>query len=82
MKTVMFRKVGVKKLLGLLTELYDQGLDYVDLCGKMSKNDEEADSLVIVAKDEYLAPEDELEIVEEEEIPIKKFDINNLNSII
>lgn len=49
---MVVRRVSVEMLLSVLTNLYEQGVDYVDVTGKIN---EEADHLGISVNENYLA---------------------------
>ena len=51
---MVVRRVSVEMLLSVLTNLYEQGVDYVDVTGKIN---EEADQLGISVNENYLANE-------------------------
>ena len=51
---MVVRRVSVEMLLSVLTNLYEQGVDYVDVTGKIN---EEADQLGISVNENYLASE-------------------------
>lgn len=86
------RKIPLESLIDLLTSLYDKGVDFVDIHGKASEEDENEDVIVVGVTEEYINEEyiesfnetmQKLQEEETEEKPIKieKFsdkDINNL----
>jgi len=56
-KTII-HKVPVAMLITLLTDLYEQGVDYVDVIGK---KDEDVDHLGISVRQGYMADEEAVE---------------------
>jgi hypothetical protein len=54
-RTFKIEKLPLDVLINLLIELYEKGIDYVDL---FSNNDDpHQDKLIILTKDEYINPE-------------------------
>lgn len=52
---VRIRKVHLQTFLDILADLFDKGVDYVDIIGTL--NDEDQDSLGISFSKEYMAEE-------------------------
>jgi hypothetical protein len=51
----MVQKLSIEALLGMLMDLYESGMDFVDLTSDNS--DPEHDKLIIMTRDEYLNPD-------------------------
>jgi flagellar biosynthesis GTPase FlhF len=62
------KKVPLKEFIDSLQQLYDEGFVYVDIVGKPHKD---KDYIGIVVHDEYCKA-----------VPVKEFDINDLNQLI
>lgn len=83
-KEVVLRKIPLKLVIEILTDLWNRGADYVDIIGM---SDEIQDNIAIAAKDEYFSKgegiDDEaydIEIDEEEEDT--SFNDEDLNELI
>lgn len=56
-------KLSIEALLGLLMDLYEKGMDFVDLTADHS--DPSHDKLIIMTRDEYINPEAKKQMDEE-----------------
>ena len=75
-KQFMLKKIPLDSLLTILTELYEQGADYIDISGK---HDDEKDEISITVREEYYSEEyDEIQFTEEKNTPFSDLDINEL----
>jgi len=77
-RTTRFRKIPLKNLIDVLISLYHGGADYVDIMGEQG---ETQDEIGFAVKEEYMAPEDEMEYDDEENIE-ESFDEKNLTDLI
>lgn len=77
-KEVVLRKIPLKLVIDILTDLWDRGADYVDIIGIP---DEVQDNIAIAALDEYFSKgegvEDDIE-TEEDDKPFSDEDLNEL----
>jgi hypothetical protein len=81
-KRVALRKVNLESFIEVLTDLYESGVNYVDIYGT---DGEEQDVIDIHFTREYTIFKDDVEEEEEEEdVPQKDIDLSddNLNQII
>jgi len=80
-KIVRLNKVPISSLLEVLTQLFEEGVDYIDLEGH-SKSKGENDMLKITVRPEYYSNEPDLEIEIEQQIrktdSLSDEDINDL----
>jgi RNA recognition motif-containing protein len=72
---VRLRKIPLNVFIQALTEIYNNGVDYVDLIGTP---DEEQDTIGIAFCDEYLSKEEEIDDTEENIDDLKE-QIKNIN---
>jgi hypothetical protein len=79
------RKIPLEGLIAILTNLFEEGADFIDISGQQDDREGGAiDVIKITVKPEYMSDEDELEIEveieeEEEERPtLSEDDINEL----
>jgi hypothetical protein len=80
-RALIMCKIPLESLLEILSDLYEQGFDYIDLSGVSSTN---GDKLTITVKEEYMSDEsdeDEEENNEEGKTDIE-FNGDNLNDLI
>lgn len=85
-KQVILRKIPLEIFINVLVDLYDQGVDYVDIVGIP---DEIQDTIGVVFEKEYMTEEAQkaLEEMEEDEVPknniqVNLSDDNDLNQLI
>jgi len=71
------RKVGVQDMLEILTNLYESGVDYVDISGTLGKD---TDSITFTFTTEYLSDEAKENFKEKEET--KNLTIDDINKLI
>lgn len=69
-----YRKIPLEALLDILEELYDVGVDYIDISGQQG---EDSDVLSISFTREYV--NEEFQENFEEETPIKHIELNDDN---
>lgn len=75
-KQFILKKIPLDSLLAILSDLYEQGADYIDISGK---HNDEKDEISITVKEEYYSEEyDEIEFTEERNTPFSDLDINEL----
>lgn len=77
---VRIRKVHLQTLLDILSDLFDKGVDYVDIIGTL---DDEQDSLGISFSKEYMAEEymenfDNIDIPNQMKTNLSDDDLNQL----
>lgn len=70
---VRLKKIPLRMFLEALTDIYERGVDYVDIIGVPG---EEQDSIGISVKEEYFAKE--VDDDEEEDSPLSDSDLNQL----
>lgn len=72
---VILRKIPLEIFINVLVDIYDQGVDYVDIVGVP---DEVQDTIGVVFEKEYMTEEAQkaLEEMEEEEAPKNNIEIN------
>ena len=77
MEELRIKKVSIEMLMALLTNLYDKGVDYVDISNKSEDNDEE-DTLGVSFCREYMNPEleDNFDEFEEEILSNEDIDVH------
>lgn len=56
-KYFLIRKIPLEKLLHNLKEMYENGLDFIDV-GVTIEDNEPLDVLDLIGRDEYMAPEE------------------------
>lgn len=72
-------KIPLDAFLKVLTELFESGVDYIDISEEQGKEgDELKDIIKITVKEEYISMVDEVEFNEEDIIPLSDDDINDL----
>lgn len=67
---IRLKKIPLKPFLEALTDIYNRGVDYVDIIGKA---DDEQDSIGIAIKEEYFSESDD-----NEEEDLSDEDLNQL----
>jgi len=77
---VRIRKVHLQTFLDILTDLFDKGVDYVDIIGTL---DDEQDSIGISFSKEYMAEEymenfDNIPVKDQIDIKLSDDDLNQL----
>lgn len=77
-KTAVFRKVPLEELIEVLSQVYEQGADYVDIVGMP---DEEQDTIGIYVYPEYMNKEGEKEEESTTSFPTSLTD-NDLENLI
>lgn len=68
---IRLKKIPLRAFLEALTDIYERGVDYVDIIGVPG---EEQDSIGISVKEDYFAQDED----EEEEGPLSDEDLNQL----
>lgn len=68
---IRLKKIPLRAFLEALTDIYERGVDYVDIIGVPG---EEQDSIGISVKEDYFAKDED----EEEEGPLSDEDLNQL----
>ena len=71
---VRLKKIPLRMFLEALTDIYERGVDYVDIIGVPG---EEQDSIGISVKEEYFAKEEE-DDEEDNNAPLSDSDLNQL----
>ena len=76
------RKIPLEGLIQILTNLFEEGADFIDISGQQDDREGGAiDVIKITVKPEYMSDEDELEIevdIEEGKPSLSEDDINEL----
>jgi hypothetical protein len=76
------RKIPLEGLIAILTNLFEEGADFIDISGQQDDREGGAiDVIKITVKPEYMSDEDELEIevdIEEGKPSLSEDDINEL----
>jgi hypothetical protein len=76
------RKIPLEGLIQILTNLFEDGADFIDISGQQDDREGGAiDVIKITVKPEYMSDEDELEIeveIEEDKPTLSEDDINEL----
>ena len=79
------RKIPLEGLIAILTNLFEEGADFIDISGQQDDREEGlVDVIKITVKPEYMSDEDELEIevdmegYEEDKPSLSEDDINEL----
>ena len=75
------RKIPLEGLIEILTNLFEEGADYIDISGEQDNREEgSVDIIKITVKPEYMSDDSEVEIeVDVEERPtLSEDDINEL----
>lgn len=80
-KKVILRKIPLEIFIDVLLEIYEQGVDFVDIIGVP---DEIQDTIGVTFSQEYISPEalDNFEIDEQKNIDINLSDDQDLNQLI
>jgi hypothetical protein len=69
---MQLRKIPLAELLTILTELYEDGVDYIDISGKSSTSTEDPQDLIkITVRPDYMS--------EEDTDPSSNIDVNRLS---
>jgi hypothetical protein len=76
------RKIPLEGLIQILTNLFEEGADYIDISGEQDNREEgPVDVIKITVKPEYMSDDSEVEIevdVQGEKPTLSEDDINNL----
>ena len=76
------RKIPLEGLLQILTNLFEEGADFIDISGEQDNRENGAvDIIKITVKPEYMADDSEVEIevdMEEDKPSLSEDDINEL----
>ena len=80
-REVKIERIPLDKLIDTLVDLYNKGIDYVDIVGVP---DEVQDNIAVAIREEYMNahPEDEFEIDVELENPDENLSDEDLNQLI
>jgi hypothetical protein len=76
------RKIPLEGLIQILTNLFEEGADFIDISGEQDNREEgPIDIIKITVKPEYMSDDSEVEIeveIEEEKPSLSEDDINEL----
>ena len=76
------RKIPLEGLIQILTNLFEEGADFIDISGQQDEREEgSVDVIKITVKPEYMSDENELEIevdIEGEKPSLSEDDLNDL----
>lgn len=76
------RKIPLEGLIQILTNLFEEGADFIDISGEQDNREEgPVDIIKITVKPEYMSDDSEVEIevdIEEEKPSLSEDDINEL----
>lgn len=71
---MQLRKIPLAELLTILTDLYEDGVDYIDISGKSSTSTEDPQDLIkITVRPDYMSKDDT------EENPSSNIDVSRLS---
>lgn len=80
---MQLRKLPLFELLTILTELYEDGVDYIDISGTPSLSKEyPQDTLKITVRPEYIAEEDEEKDINPSNINVSRLSEDDINDLI
>ena len=69
-KNLKLNKVHISSMIAILTQLFEEGADYIDIEGE-DNGSEESDVIKVIVKPEYYTNEEEIN-------PLSEDDINDL----
>ena len=76
------RKIPLEGLIAILTNLFEEGADFIDISGQQDEREEGSiDVIKITVKPEYMSDDTEVEIevdIEEDKPSLSEDDINDL----
>lgn len=79
---MQLRKIPLMELLEILNELYEDGVDYVDISGTSSNDLEYPQDLIkITVRPDYIAKND-TEDIDESSISVSRLSDNDINDLI
>ena len=80
---MQLRKIPLMELLEILNDLYEDGVDYIDIAGTSNNDvDYPQDLIKITVRPEYISHDDTEEINEGAEIDVTKLSENDINDLI
>lgn len=81
-RCMQLRKIPLMELLEILNDLYEEGVDYIDISG--TSNDDGVnpqDYIKITVRPDYMA-EDDTEDIDESSIKVSRLSENDINDLI
>ena len=81
-RCMQLRKIPLMELLEILNDLYEEGVDYIDISG--TSNDDGVnpqDYIKITVRTDYMA-EDDTEDIDESSIKVSRLSENDINDLI
>jgi hypothetical protein len=79
---MQLRKIPLMELLEILNELYEDGVDYVDISGTSSNDLEYPQDLIkITVRPDYIS-QDDTEDIDKSSISVSKLSDNDINDLI
>ena len=79
---MQLRKIPLMELLEILNDLYEEGVDYIDISGIPNDDGENPqDYIKITVRPDYMA-EDDAEDIDESSIKVSRLSENDINDLI
>ncbi len=79
---MQLRKIPLKEFIEILNDLYEDGVDYIDISGRSSNEGEQPqDFIKITVRPDYMA-EDDTEDVDKSSITVSKLSDKDINDLI
>lgn len=80
---MQLRKIPLMELLEILNDLYEDGVDYIDIAGtSVTEGDNPQDLIKITVRPEYISHDDTEEIDGSADINVTKLSENDINDLI
>ena len=65
-KSLKLNKIPITALMQILAELFEEGVDFIDIEGEATEKDNESDRIKVTVRAEYYSDEPKLELEQEE----------------
>lgn len=80
---MQLRKIPLFEFLTILTELYEEGVDYIDISGEQNDYDDRPqDAIKITVRPDYIAEDYEEEDVNPSSINVSRLSEDDINDLI
>lgn len=80
---MQLRKIPLMELLEILNDLYEEGVDYIDISG--TSNDDGVnpqDYIKITVRPDYMAEDHDVEDINQSDISVSRLSENDINDLI
>ena len=80
---MQLRKIPLFEFLTILTELYEEGVDYIDISGEQNDYDDNPqDAIKITVRPDYIAEDYEEEDINPSSINVSRLSEDDINDLI